>query len=93
MPVSRVCLDSGLVLPEMGQREQGKTPVDGGGIQRIQTLVELHADGIESVKRSRDANQNLRAVPEDSPVATFVGVGQGGASDFAAEASVVELAA
>src|SRR6516165_9426244 len=86
-------LDSGFVLPEFGPREQGKTQVDGGGIQRIQTLVELHADGIVSVKRSRDADQNLREVREDSPVATFVGVSQGGASDCAAEASVVEFAA
>jgi hypothetical protein len=67
--------------------------VESNAYQRIQTLVELHADGIVSVKRSRDADQNLREIREDSPVTIFVGVGQCGAGDFAAEASMVELAA
>src|SRR6516165_9782556 len=80
-------LDSGLVLPEMGPREQGKTPGDGGGIQRIQTLVELHARWDRHRKavarcRSEPAHRLRRLSCRD-----FRWRREGGASDFAAEAS------
>ena len=52
----RMHLNSGLVLPEFGPREQRKTQIDGGRIQSIQTLVEFHADRIMSVERPRDAD-------------------------------------
>src|SRR6516225_9250977 len=83
---SRVCILTAVLCflnLAHGNRERHKSMVvESNAYQRIQTLVELHADGIVSVKRSRDADQNLREIREDSPVTIFVGVGQCGAGDF-----------
>ena len=61
--------------------------------QRVETLIEIHADRIAGVQRPRDANQDLGEIGIDPPVARLVGVGQGGARDVAAESHVVELGA
>ena len=45
------------------------------------------------MQRSRNADQHLRKVGEDTPVVSFVGVGQRGARYAATKAKMVELAA
>ena len=40
----RVHLDGRLVLAKSGPREQRQAEVDGGRVQRVQTLIQVHAD-------------------------------------------------
>jgi hypothetical protein len=54
-------------------------------------LVQIHADRIVRVQRPGDGNQYPGEVREDAPVAGFVGVGQRGAGNLAAQPQVVEL--
>src|ERR1035437_5556195 len=60
---------------------------------RVQTLLQLHADRIRCIERSREANQNLREVGVDPPVMRVVGVGQRGACHPAVKTHMVEFAA
>ena len=78
----RVHFDGGFVLSELRPRKQRQAQIDGGGIQRIQTLVEIHTDRI-------DADQDLGEVGKDTPVPRLISVGQCGARHFALEAHVV----
>ena len=89
----RVHFHDSLALAELGPREQLQAQVDGGRVQRVETLIEIHADRIAGIQGPRDANQDLGEIGIDPPVARLVGVGQGGARDVAAESHVVELSA
>ena len=89
----RVHLHGGLVPAELGPGEQRKAQVDGGRVQSVETLIEIHADRIAGVQRPRDANQDLGEIGIDPPVARLVGVGQCGARHLGAESHVVELGA
>ena len=86
-------LDGRLVATKPGPGKQLEAQVDGGRVQRVEALIQFHAHGVLGVHRPRDANQYLREIGEDAPVVGFVGVGQCGAGDAAAETEVVELAA
>jgi hypothetical protein len=74
----RVHLDGGLVLAEPGPRKQRQAEIDGGRIQRVEALRQIDTDWIAGVERSRDADQELREVGIDAPVAGVVGVSQRG---------------
>ena len=74
-------------------RKQGEAEVDGGRIESIESVVQIHADRISDMKRSGDADQVLREIGEDAPVVGFVGVSQSGSRDPAAESHVVQLVA
>jgi len=88
----RMHLDRAFVLAESGPRKQRKAQVDGGRVQRVQALIQLDADRIGEVKRSRDVDQNLSEVGEDAPVMRVIGIGQGGARHPPVKAHVIELA-
>jgi hypothetical protein len=85
--------DGGFVLSKLRPGEQRQTQIDGGGVQRIEALVEIHTNGIGGAEGARDANQNMREVGEDAPVARLVGVGQRGPRHLAMETHVVHLRA
>ena len=89
----RVHLDGGFVLAEPRPGEQRKAQIDGGRVQCIQTVVQLHTDGIGRMQRPRDADQHLRKIRKDSPVVHLISIRQRGARHTAAKAHVVELAA
>ena len=89
----RVHLQGGLVPAELGPGEQREAQIDGGRVQSVETLIEIHADRIAGVQRPRDANQDLGEIGIDPPVARLVGVGQCGARHLGAESHVVELGA
>ena len=89
----RVHLHGGLAPAELGPREQREAQVDGGRVQSVETLIEIHADRIAGIQGPRDANQGLSEIGIDPPVARLVSVGQCRARDVAAESHVVELAA
>ena len=74
-------------------REQRKAQVDRGRIQRVDGLLQIHAEGLVHVKPARDADQVLRELGVDSPVARFVRIGQRAPGHRAANTQVVELRA
>jgi len=87
-----VHLDGALVLAELGPREQRQAQVDGRGVQRVEAVRQVHADGIARIKWPGDADQDLREVGIDPPVMALIGIGQRGARHPAAKAHVVEFA-
>ena len=91
---SSVCIfTAALCLRNLRPRKQRQAEIDGGRVQSVQTLVQIHADRIVGVERPRYPDENLREVRIDAPVAPLVGVGQRRARHFAAEPHVVEFAA
>ena len=89
----RVQFDSGLVTAKLGPREEREAEIDGGGVQCISILFQFDSKGFVGVKSQSLLNQHLSKVGEDAPVAFFVGVGQGAASDRMAQTAVVEFGA
>jgi len=89
----RVQLDAGLGGAEQGPREQGEAQVDGGGVERVDGVVEVEPEVVVRVQGPGDVDQRLGEVRVDAPVAPHVGVGQGVARHAAADAHVVELVA
>ena len=87
-----VHLDGGLAPAKLRPRKQRQAQIDGGRIQRIQTLLQIDAHRIVGIQRPGDADQYLREVGEDPPVMRFVRVGQRRARHLAAESHVVQLA-
>ena len=55
-------------------------------------MVEIHADGIGGVEGPGDADQDLRKVGKDAPVARLVGVGQSSPRHLAAYSEMIEFA-
>ena len=68
----RVHLEGGLVPAELGPGEQREAQIDGGRVQSVETLIEIHADRIAGVQRPRDANQDLGEIGIDPPVAEAI---------------------
>lgn len=75
----RMHLDRAFVLAELCPRKERKAQVNGGRVQRVQTLIQFDADWVGCVKRSREADQYLGEVGIDAPIMRVVGVGQSGA--------------
>ena len=88
----RVHLDRSFVPAKLRPRKQPEAEVDGGRIQRVQTLIQIDADRIVGIQRSCDANQHLSEVRVDAPIVRLVGIGQCRARHVAAQSDVVELA-
>ncbi len=86
----RVYLHGGFVPPELCPGEQRKAEIDCGGIQRVQALVEVHADRIVSVQWPRNADQDLGKITIDAPVVSLVGVGERGARHSSTESHVIQ---
>jgi len=87
-----VQLDRRLLLAKARPRKQRQAQIDGGGVQRIRRLLQLHPEPVLGIESAGDADERIREILIDAPVAAFVGVGQRAASDPAANAQVVELA-
>ena len=56
-------------------------------------MIQIDADRIVHIHGPRDANEYLSEIGEDTPVVSFVGVGQIAAGDSPTKAHVVKLAA
>jgi hypothetical protein len=81
----------GLGLSKRRPGKQRQTQIDRGGIQCIDRLAQFHAERLVDVQAPGDANQCLGELEVDAPVASFVGVGKGTATDIATNAQVIEL--
>ena len=84
-------LDGGLVLAELGPREQRQAQVDGRGIQRVESVIQCQAEWIFGVKQSRYPDQIMCEVAEDAPVVCLVSIGQRGPRHLAAKAEMIQL--
>ena len=88
-----VGFDCRLGRAEVGPREQCQTQIDGGGVQRIERFLETQTDVLALMQFDRYGNQSMTECFEHSPVASLVGIGQGGTGYLAANSDVVELGA
>ena len=86
-----VQLDRGFALTKAGPWKQGKTQIDGAGIEDLGGLVELDAKGVSGVQRSRVADEHVNKLGIDAPIAVFVGPGQGGPRNVGANADMVQF--
>ena len=87
----RVHFDRALGAAEARPRKQAQTQIDGRGVQRTGRLLQFDAQVVRGVKRAGLPNQTLRQRGVNAPVAGFVGVGQRGAGNVAAQSQMVEL--
>jgi hypothetical protein len=87
-----VCSFTGaLVAAKLRPGKKFQAQIDGGGIEGVDRVGELDAQGFVAIEFAGGADQALREIAKDAPVAMFVGIGQGTARDPAANAHVVEL--
>lgn len=84
-------LHRGLGLAEDGPRKYRQAQVDGGGVERIDGVVEIHPERLAGVELPGATDQVLGKLGTDAPVAARVGIGQGGTSYWLAQPHVIEL--
>ena len=72
-------------------RTQSQAEVDVGGVEDVGSLRQLDYEGLRPLELARPADQGLREVGIDQPVARLVRVGQRAPRDAAPQARVVEL--
>ena len=73
--------------------KQRQAQIDRRGIQRVDGILQVHAEGLVHIELARDPDQVLRELGIDAPVARFVRIGQGAAGHRCADPQVVELGA
>ena len=88
----RVHFHRTFVAAKLRPGKQRQAEIDGGGIQCVHAVVEIHADGIGGVERPGDADQDLSEVGKDASVTRLVGVGQSGPRHLAAYSEMIEFA-
>jgi len=86
-----VKFDGGLVLAKRGPGKEREAEVNGGGVQGIGGGLEFKQERLIGVEGSGLLDEHLSEIGKDTPVAVFVGVGQGAAGDGVADAGVVEF--
>jgi len=86
-----VQLDGALAAAKLAPGEERQTQIDGGGVEGVHALAQLHPERFVAVEVAGHANQHLRKVGINPPVAKLVGVGEGGAGNSTSEAHVVKL--
>lgn len=89
----RMKFDGSFALPEPGPRKEGKTQVDGCGIEDIGDPIQLHTDIFLSLQPPGDTNQHMSKIRVDAPISPFVGIGQRAPGYPATNADVVEFGA
>ena len=84
-------LDRALAATKLRPGEQGQTQIDGGGVEGIDGLGQVHAERFVAVEVAGHADEHLGEVAIDSPVANLVGIGERGARNSTSETHVIEL--
>jgi hypothetical protein len=80
-----------LVATELRPGKHRQTQIDGGGIQRIEGLVQLHTQRLVAIQQASLGDERPREIGEDAPVARFVGVRQCVARNAAAKTQMIKL--
>ena len=83
--------DGGLMPPERGPRKQREAEINGGGIQSVSGGLQIAAERFIRIERGGLMDEDLGEVGKDAPVPIFVGVSQGAAGGWLADARVIEL--
>ena len=78
-------------LAEWSPWKNGKTKIDGSGVQRINRIGEIESEILACIQPSCLSNQSLCKIGVDALVAGFVCVGQSRAGNRSADAHMVEL--
>jgi len=86
-----VQFDGSFAAAEAGPGKQGKTQIDGSGIQSVDGLVQLDCELVARIQSPSFVDQNLGEIGIDSPVSRLVGVGQAAAGDSASKSHVIEF--
>jgi hypothetical protein len=86
-----VKFDGSFALPEPGPREEGKTQVDGCGIEDVGDPIQLHTEVVPGIQPPGYTNQHVSEICVDAPISLFVGIGQRALGDPAPDADVVEF--
>ena len=89
----RVQLDRRLGRAERRPGKDRQAQIDRGGIERVDGVLEIEPERLVGVKSPGRADQALREVAVDAPIARRVGIGQRVARDRAAKSQVIELGA
>jgi len=87
----RVQLDGRLGGAKPRPRKQRQAQVDRRGIERVDRVFQIDAEGLVHVESARDANRVLRNLRVDAPIARFVCIGKRALGHRSANAQVVEL--
>ena len=77
---------------EVRPGEDREAQVDGGGVERVDRVVEIDPEAVTGIQAAGGPDQGAGEVGVDAPVASLVGLGQRVARDLAPEAHVVQLA-
>ena len=89
---SNVCnFTAALVVRKLAQGEDGQTQVDGGGVQGIDGIGQLPGERFAGIELAGTGDEALGKIRLDAPVATFIGSGEGGASDWRRKAGMIEF--
>ena len=88
-----VGFDGRLGRAEIRPGKQCQTKIDGRGVQRIERFLEAQTDVLALMQFDRYGDQPMAERFEYSPVASLVGIGQGGTGNLAANPDVVKLGA
>jgi hypothetical protein len=70
--------------------KQGQAQIDGGGVERIGSLIEIRAKRIIRIQAAGPPDQDLCEIGENPPVVPLVGVGQRGPRYLAPNAQMVQ---
>ena len=90
---NRVGLDGRLGRAEVCPGKQTQTQVDGGGVHCIERFLDSQSDVFALIGFDCGRNQSMTECFEQSPIASFVGIRQGGARYSSSNPNVVELGA
>ena len=71
--------------------KQRQAQPDQRGIERVDRVLEFHSEGFVCVERACGMDEPLSKRGIDSPIACFVGIGQGAARDSSRDAHVIQL--
>jgi hypothetical protein len=84
-------LDRSLGLAKRGPGKQRQAKIDGGGVQRIHGVGQIHRQRFVGIELAGDDYQSLSKFVVDAPVACLVGIGQCAATDVATYAKMIKL--
>jgi len=87
-----VKLDSAFGSSELSPWKQGKTQIDGRGVQSVCGLNKIDSNAVARVQNLSALDQDLSEVPKDSPIPAFVGIGKGALGDISSDSDTIKPA-
>src|ERR1017187_1172035 len=87
----RVQFDGRLSRAERRPRKYRQAQINGRGVERVDRILQIDAEGLLCIQRSSDADQALSEIGVDAPVAHGIGIGQRIARHGRTNSEVIEL--